>query len=222
VNETALQEIRRLATIDADLAARTGRLRELGDEVDAVRARATAIGTFFAGYHDAEARRRGATTEAREDRARRETELTAARTQRDAARNDEERASAERAVRRAEDRLAVAEARVARAGDAEAELEREAATLTAELPELGRRAARVSSQVPDLPPEPSSTDELVEWASRARANLFVIVRQLDGQRDRVIREANELGSMLLGEPLYGATTAQVERRIAATIGRPPS
>jgi len=222
VDERALEEVRRLAAIDAELAARTDRLRELGDEVEAVRARAEATEAFFGGYPEAVERRRTATAEARDDRARREAELAAARAELDAVRKEEERASAERAVRRSEDRLAVAEARVARAAEAEADLEREAARLTAEIPELERRAAAVSSQLADLPAAPSGPQELVEWASRARANLFVIARQLDAQRDRVIREANELGSMLLGEPLYGSTTAQVERRIAATIGRPPS
>jgi hypothetical protein len=222
VDERALEEVRRLAAIDAELAARTDGLRELGDEVEAIRARAEAGEAFFANYPEAEARRRAATAEARQGRARREAELAAAHGELGAARKDEERASAERAVRRAEDRLAVAEARVARAAEAESDLEQEAAALTAEIPGLETRAAVVSSRLPDLPPAPSGPHELVEWASRARATLFVIARQLDAQRDRVIREANELGSMLLGEPLYGSTTAQVERRIAATIGRPPS
>ena len=33
------------------------------------------------------------------------------------------------------------------------------------------------------------------------------------QRERVIREANELATMLLGEPAYGATVAQALARV---------
>jgi len=209
----ALDEIRRLAELDAELAAEAARLRALGDRVEAARGRAAAIDAFFAGYADEETRRRAATAAAREDLARREEDAARARAELAAARKDEERAAGERAVARAEDRLAVAGARVARAAHEEAELEREAAELAAEVPSLEQQAADVSSQLSDLPAAPTGPKELVEWASRARANLFVSIRQLDAQRDRVIREANELGSMLLGEPLYGSTTAQVQHRL---------
>jgi len=222
VHPGALDEIQRLAELDAELAAEAGRLRRLGDEAEAVRARAAAIDAFFGGYADEETRRRATTAAARADLTRREEESARARDDLAVARKDEERAVAERAVARAEDRVAVARARVARAAEAEAELEREAAERAAEVPSLEHRAAEVASQLRDLPRAPTGPKELLEWASRARANLFVAVRQLDAQRDRVIREANELGSMLLGEPLYGSTPAQVERRIAATIGLPPS
>jgi hypothetical protein len=43
----------------------------------------------------------------------------------------------------------------------------------------------------------------------------VATRQLDAQRERIIREANELGTMLLGEPTYGSTAAQVFARVEA-------
>ena len=64
--------------------------------------------------------------------------------------------------------------------------------------------------MPDVPPLGSS---LVEWASHAHAELFVAAGQIDVQRERVIREANELASMLLGEPTYGATVAQALARV---------
>jgi hypothetical protein len=64
--------------------------------------------------------------------------------------------------------------------------------------------------VPDVPPLGGS---LVEWASHAHAELFVAAGQIDVQRERVIREANELATMLLGEPAYGATVAQALARV---------
>ena len=73
----------------------------------------------------------------------------------------------------------------------------------------------VSVELPEIAGAPSGPRELVEWSSRVRAHVFVAAGQLDSQRDRVIREASELGSMLLGEPLYGATPAQVRARVEA-------
>jgi len=222
VDDRALDDVRRLASRDAELAAEAARLRRLGDEADAVRARAEATEAFFASYPVEETRRREATAAAREEREHRRAEAARAEAVLSAARKDEERAAAERAVARAADRVSDAEARAARAVNAESELERAAAELGAEIPALEQRAAAVSAQLPELPAAPAGPRELIEWASRARAHVFVAAGQLDAQRDRVIREANELGSMLLGEPVYGSTPAQVRNRIEATIGRLPS
>ena len=56
---------------------------------------------------------------------------------------------------------------------------------------------------------------LIDWSSHAHAELFVATRQLDAQRERIIREANELATMLLGESTYGSTTAQILARVEA-------
>jgi hypothetical protein len=64
--------------------------------------------------------------------------------------------------------------------------------------------------VPDVPP---LSDSLIDWASRAHAELFVAAGQIDVQRERIIREANELASMLLGEPTYLTTVAQALTRV---------
>jgi hypothetical protein len=106
---------------------------------------------------------------------------------------------------------------VARALEAEAELERTAAACTRDVPSLAERARRVSAEVPELPPEPTGLEELAGWASRARAHLFVAIGQLDAQRERVIREAAELGTAVLGEPVYGATPEQVRKRVEGAL-----
>jgi hypothetical protein len=100
----------------------------------------------------------------------------------------------------------VAEDRLARAQSGYDALERDAAALPPELAELETRARAVT----DVPPLGSS---LVEWASQAHAEVFVAAGQIDVQRERVIRESNELASMLLGEPTYGATVAQALARV---------
>jgi chromosome segregation ATPase len=217
MDDRALAEVRRLDDLDRELAAAAGRLRVLAGEAESVRARADAIAAFFSTYPAEEQRLRRATAGARAELERRRSELERAEAELAAARSDEERAAASRAHARAREHKAMAEARVARALEEEAELERTAAAHTAEIPSLEERARRVTAEVPDLPPEPTGLTELADWASRARANLFVAVGQLDAQRERVIREAAELGTAILGEPVYGATPAQVRRRVEAAV-----
>jgi chromosome segregation ATPase len=217
VDERAVAEIRRLEELDARLAAETAGLRDLAAVVDEVRGRAKTIEAFFAAYPQEEARRRAASAEARDDLARRRSEEERAHAALEAARSDEERAAASRAHARAREHVALAEARLARTLEAEAELERTAASSTREIPALEERARRVSAEVPDLPREPTGLRELVEWASAARAHFFVAIGPLDAQRERVIREAAELGTALLGEPVYGSTPEQVRKRVEAAV-----
>jgi chromosome segregation ATPase len=201
VDERAVTELRGLAAQDAELSARASALRELDERVAALRARVEAIDAFFAVYPEEELRRRAELDEALGELVGRQKELTVAKRRLAEAHDEEELSHAEHAVTRALDHVAVAESRIERAQSSYDELERDAAALPGELAELELRAR----EVPDVPPLGSS---LVEWASRAHAELFVAAGQIDVQRERVIREANELASMLLGEPTYGATVAQ--------------
>ena len=208
MDERAVNELRRLADLDAVLSAGGARLRGLDGEVAALRARTEAIDAFFASYTAEETRRERALQEADEELSRRGEELARAEKSLADARDDEARIHAEHGLARALDHIAVAEARRARAQGACDELERDAAAFPLELGDLEIRARAV----PDVPPPEGS---LVEWASHAHAELFVAARQVDAQRERVIREANELASMLLGEPTYGATVAQALARVEA-------
>jgi hypothetical protein len=124
------------------------------------------------------------------------------------AQTDEERERERRAVDRALDHIAVAQARLDRAEAALVELERETVDLPHELDELDARARK-------LPEAPEVTGSLVEWASRAHAEAFVAAGQIDTERERIIRQANELATMLLGEPTYGSTPAQALARVEA-------
>jgi len=208
VDERAVNELRRLAALDAELAERGSAVRGVDGSVAALRGRAEAIDAFVAAYPEEEARRSAELKDAREELPRRLEELAEAQRALAEAHDDEARIHAKHAVARALDHIAVAEDRSARAQIASDELERDAASLPRELDELAVRARAV----PGVPPPGSS---LVEWASHAHADLFVAAGQIDVQRDRVIREANELASMLLGEPTYGATVAQALARVEA-------
>ena len=82
-----------------------------------------------------------------------------------------------------------------------------AAALPHELERLEARAGRAGA----------GARGLVEWAAQEHADVFVELGQVSLRRERVIREANELATMLLGEPTFGSTAAQVRARVEATL-----
>ena len=200
-----MSELRALGECDRALSERAARLRDVDAEAAGLRARAEAIEAFFSRYPEEESARRAGIDGAERELERRRRELDEARRLVAEARSDDERAHAEKAVARGLDHVAVAESALLRARSAYDELEREAAALPAELAQLERRAGV------------SGARELVDWASRTHAELFVELGQIDAQRERVVREANELATMLLGEPTYGATPAQARARVEATL-----
>jgi len=211
-------ELRELERGEARLAETARTLRELDGEIASVRARAEEIDGFFAGYREAEAQRRVAVASAEQELAERERELDEARRALEAARDAESRETAERVVGRARDHVSVAAERVARAAAAREELEREAASLPAELPALGERAGAVAEELDDVAaPEPAPR-ALIDWAGRAHASVFVALAQVEAQRDRLIREASELATAVLGEPAFGATPGQIRARVEARLG----
>jgi hypothetical protein len=201
VDERALDELRRLARRDRELEAETAALRALDLEVAAIRRNAEAIAAFFSGYEAEEERRAADLHEARDVLAHRRDELQRAERDAASAGDDVAREHAEKAVARARDHVSVAEAQLERAEAARAELEAAAAGQPAELAALDARARAVA----DVPPP---AGDLAEWASLAHAELFVAAGQIDTQRERLIREANELASMLTGEATYGSTAPQ--------------
>jgi chromosome segregation ATPase len=206
VDDRAVNELRALDERDRALSERAARLRDVDAEAAGLRARAEAIEAFFSRYPDEESARRAGIDGAERELERRRGELDEARRLVTEARSDDERAHAEKAVARGLDHVAVAESALLRARSAYDELEREAAQLPAELAQLDRRAGV------------SGARELVDWSSRTHAEHFVELGQIDAQRERFIREANELATMLLGEPTYGSTVAQLAQRVLPLAG----
>ena len=201
MDDRALRELKALYERDRELSGRAARLRSADSEAAELRSRAEAIDAFFSRYPDEESRRRSAVDEAAGELERRRAELDDARRAAAEAHSDDDRVHAANIVRRALDHVAVAESALLRASSAYDDLERDAAELPAELAELEGRAGV------------SGARELVDWAARTHAELFVELGQLDLQRERVIREANELATMLLGEPTYGSTVSQLAERL---------
>ena len=213
-----MEDLRLLAERDAELARETERLQGLDLQVAALRARAEAIDAFFAAYPEEERRRRAEADAAEDELRRRRAELAEAERELDAARDGAERERARSAVSRASDHVVVAAAALERAAASAGELERDASTLPEELPLLEARARAIADTARHIPQPPEGVRALVEWASHAHAELFVATRQLASERERLIREANELATSLLGEPTYGSTIAQLAQRVLPLAG----
>lgn len=229
--DDALARLHRLAERDHALGEELGRLLDLAERTADVRARAdevvTAIGRLPAERTAGERARSAA-----EDRA------VAARAA--LAEAVDARKAASRARRDRAQRLAEAEAgeRAAREGltDAEANagrLEREAAALEARDAELRVRerelrelAAALAGEVaaarrvagPEADGVPVDLADLDEWGVRARAALLVARGSVEGERERLVAEANAVGSAVLGEDVGALGVRQVIRRLERAAG----
>ena len=122
-----------------------------------------------------------------------------------------------------------------RARDARGGAERREAALALELTELEQRAGSATEDVRSLEGDArgiaarihgtarisatgrAAPDEglpgLADWASRTRASLFVVRAGLEREREPLLRQANELVSSKLGEPLFAATVSLALRRL---------
>ena len=140
-------------------------------------------------------------------------------------RDDElERARKEAATAR--DVLADALAVRARVDERESALADEERALLAEGDALAEAAELVAEGVRDVgrvtesagrAPGTSLAD-LDDWGSLVRSALFVARGTLEAERERVVLEANALGTSVLGEQLGTASVALVRRRLEAAAG----
>jgi hypothetical protein len=127
---------------------------------------------------------------------------------------------------RARDRLSVAERRLAEA-EAEVEaVERKGRLLDGLTVKLLADGSSLAASLRNRPrvaegagvePAPTGLDGLLEWAEGARAALFVARGQVAAEREAVIRQANELGSAALAEPLGSVGVAVVTRRVESAL-----
>jgi chromosome segregation ATPase len=209
----AVDELRVLDRRDTELRERASRLRELDAAVAEVRAGAEATLAFSASYPSEVDRLAAAAEGAENDLARRRDEAAAGELALATARDEVERSHGERALERARDHVAVAEASLARLLAERGQLERHVSELPGELARLEEKGRALAEEAGVAPPGGAGAESLVEWASHAHAELFVTARQVDSRRELVIREANELASMLIGEPTYGSTVTQALERV---------
>ena len=220
-----LDYARELERRDAEVAAKVERVVELGRRADALGGRAEMVEAELGRLPD----RRELVATAADEAAR---ELAAAR----AALADAERELAggssgdkDEAVRRrfavAETELRAAEERHARLRARRTELDAEEGQLRSERGELRSLAAELAlelereSRLAGLaqPPDGAELADLRDWASRAHTALLVARSGLETERERVVREANELATSVLGESVPTMSAAAVRERLTSTL-----
>jgi DNA repair exonuclease SbcCD ATPase subunit len=224
-DEGLLSFARELEAEDDRLAHGVRDLVALEAEVDALRTRAEAVGQLLAELPERRAEGDAVLRAAEEELQRRRAEADRAgellaEAERASA-TSEELAAARREATRTHDTAASAERRAARARDAVDELARDAASAEADAPALGRRGHDLAQRMRGFPragtvgePAPG-VDRVAEWAARARGTLLVARSGLESERERVVRQGNELLAAVSGEAAPAATVTQVRERLEA-------
>jgi hypothetical protein len=230
VSEDArLALVRELERADEEVAALLTELDELFARVETLRRRALELEAFFArlpaertaaGRAVQETQR--AAAEADETAARAAAELGAA----EASGKDERIAAARRFEIRARDAASTAARLASEARAAAASLEERAAGSEQEAAGLGEEARELAAALRERPGLATEAGldlgaglaGVSKWAAQARAALLVARTALAADRDAVIRQANELGSLVLGEPLGATAAAAVARRLERELG----
>jgi len=211
---------RELETI-LDLAQRAGTIRGRANEIS------EALSRIPGSLAEIDVRRRE--IEADAERARSELAAAQARvveleTARRQKADQLDRARSEASTAR--EQLADAEAQLERLAATEQELHEQQESLRKEADALPRAAAAVAAEIRSLPrvtetagAEPGVTlDAIDEWGARVRSALFVARGTLETERERIVVEANALGTAVLGETLGGSSVAVIRRRLEESLG----
>jgi chromosome segregation ATPase len=226
-DERVLRIARELDERDAALAASIAEVADLEREVEWLRERATEVHALLdrlPAEREAAAADVAAAREELGERSRALQDAEAALAAAEGGRDEEAVAAARRRLVRARDAVRSAERKLARVEEAAAELERAADAAGREAPELEARARELAARMRGTArvaragaedPEPTLPG-VVDWAARARATVFVARGGLETERERGVREANELGASVLGEPLTATSVALVRRRLEAS------
>jgi hypothetical protein len=96
------------------------------------------------------------------------------------------------------------------------DLRRKHTDFSAELLQLESEARELSAASSPFAPPDTGPGALLVWATRSHATLFVALSQLAVDRDRIIREAGEIATMLTGVATYGLTAEQALKRVEIT------
>jgi chromosome segregation ATPase len=213
---------RELEAEDAALAEAIAEIDALWSDVSELRARAAHAVAFLGLLPEARSSLAATLAEAEEELERRQREAAEAEGLVEQARKEEEVLAARRALVRTGDAVTTAEHKVARLREEAAALEAEAKTIEAGLPEVERRAVELGERLRMLhrasnPGDPEvGAAGVAAWASRAEASLFVARGGLETERDRIVRQANELAASALGETLASSVSRvreQLEQRL---------
>jgi chromosome segregation ATPase len=221
--------VRELERADEAAAAELAEVDELSGEVSELRMRALELHAFFTRVPEERASKAAAAEEA--VRALAEAHAAAERAAEASARAegeaDAERvADARRFEVRARDSLHMAERRAESAREQMTELEVRAEAAERETGALGARARELAATLQLRPrlaeaavgePQPGAAG-IADWAARARAAVLVAHSQVEDEREALVRQANELGALVLGETLPPLGASAVARRVERELG----
>jgi colicin import membrane protein len=217
---SALAFVEELERRDADVADRLASVEELERTVDRLRVRAVELLAFRASLPGERAVRARAVGLAQDAVAVAQATLAQAEAELERVR-EKERAAAEHAVAVAREAERSAARELERMRNAAAALEEEAAQAEVEARELEGEAGRTAERLAAVPrlshdaarlPRPG-LEGVEEWGARARPALLLLRAALAAERDAIVREANELGSAVLGESLGAASVRRVRERL---------
>jgi hypothetical protein len=220
VPERLLAVLQELERADEEIGAVLADFDALAAELADIRARAQELQAFAARLPGERDRSHAQIECTRADVADAERVLAEAEESLRIAQPDAQR-EAELFLVRARDRVSVAERRAAEADKAAKELENRAAEAAIEGQLVHTRAGKLAAELRGRPriaedagKAPGAGLHGVEaWGEVARAALFVARGQLAAERDGVIRQANEIGALALGEPLAAMGTGALARRV---------
>ncbi len=223
-DECTLAFLRGLERTDETVAAALAELDGLAAETERVRARASELERLLERLPEDRKRVRATLEEASSEIAsRRETHERAELELDEAERGDDKRrlAAARRAEVRARDLVGMAQRRLdvaegeAERREAEARAaKRESEAVVADARELAATLREHRALAAGAGEPPGATlPAVARWATNARAALFVARARLSAEREAVIRQANEVGASVLGEPLSAQSAALVARRV---------
>ena len=225
MQEHTLAFLRELERADDAAGAVLTELDELAREVERIRERAVELEAFRIRLPADRKRLAQAQADAERTAGEAREALALAEKELEDAKGDDRIAAARRFHVRAEGRVSAAERRVQEAAGATVALKNEAAAAEREAAALDEQARELAGALHDRPrlareagePPAPGLAAVSEWGSRARAALFVARGSLTSEREAVIRQANELGSLVLGEPLSAVGAALVARRVEEAL-----
>ena len=208
---------RDLEAEDASLAKAISDLETLRSAAGELRARAEGAVAFLGRLPEARTAADAALEQAVTELRQRLAEAQEAEAQLERAGKEEAVLAARRAVVRTRDAAAGAERKVERLRAERAALESAAQAVREEVPELVRRAAEVAARLDGIARAPhvgepgADAAGVAAWGSRVEGSLFVARSGLETERERVVRQADELATAALGESF--ASVSRVRERL---------
>ncbi|MBA2331177.1 MAG: hypothetical protein H0V94_00090 [Actinobacteria bacterium] len=221
--DTVLAFVDELEQRDAALARPLALLVELGRSVDEIRSCAEQIRIFQQRLpRDREQLETTLAESARQFEVAK-TALGVARSAVERARSDDAKTAARRREAHALTDVRTTDERRLQLVARREELAREERAAAEEIQMLDVRARELAAELvtaprvaaPDRPG--AGLDGLLDWASGAHAAVVVARSGLETERERVVREAHELASSVLGESLSATSVAAIRKRLEEAL-----